>query len=660
MVKHIVLWKIKDDENKQNNIDHMIKILTGLVGKIDGLVSAEMGYNFNTDSDYDVVLYATLKNAVALKYYQNHPEHLKCKEFIGKIAVDRVAADYFFEEEISAVKSFDEVPDAPDETVVNDNVSVAPNKLPLTATPTPIVDSIPVEPASASGVDSAPVEMPKKENGKSFFKKKNDDIQITPVEQRAGSWTCPNCGKIMPDYVGTCGCGEPKPFENTFNSNDISSAPNNEPVSAPVQTVKPASVSAPVEMPKKENGKSFFKKKNDDIQITPVEQRAGSWTCPNCGKVMPDYVGTCGCGEPKPFDNVHFTQNYTAVTSNNIQTDVPKAESVNKSSKPFFSKNTVEKQPLNIDTAQNSDTWICPKCGKILPNYVGTCGCGEPKPFENFSKYNDISINHLSSESNLPDIQQKENSQNSNATPIYKINEKFASVEPSLQSYNPQVKNTEPQTMQQQDLDFIKNDKEQETNVNNNFNAQDLSFIKSSENSLDESKPYAENQTILEQPKKTSIDELDSPMKFTDADETQENAEPVQSFSFDNVPPPAPMRFNDAPPASLHLNDTENLSPVNNNNVQPSPINYNAPTIRQNISPVFSNTDVPQVKHEKYEKKHRFGKKAKEEAVIQKAVQAVSERKDIPSNTWTCPNCGKVMPKYVGTCGCGEQQPFDD
>ena len=571
MVKHIVLWKIKDDENKQNNIDHMIKILTGLVGKIDGLVSAEMGYNFNTDSDYDVVLYATLKNAVALKYYQNHPEHLKCKEFIGKIAVDRVAADYFFEEEISAVKSFDEVPDAPDETVVNDNVSVAPNKLPLTATPTPIVDSIPVEPASASGVDSAPVEMPKKENGKSFFKKKNDDIQITPVEQRAGSWTCPNCGKVMPDYVGTC-----------------------------------------------------------------------------------------GCGEPKPFDNVHFTQNYTAVTSNNIQTDVPKAESVNKSSKPFFSKNTVEKQPLNIDTAQNSDTWICPKCGKILPNYVGTCGCGEPKPFENFSKYNDISINHLSSESNLPDIQQKENSQNSNATPIYKINEKFASVEPSLQSYNPQVKNTEPQTMQQQDLDFIKNDKEQETNVNNNFNAQDLSFIKSSENSLDESKPYAENQTILEQPKKTSIDELDSPMKFTDADETQENAEPVQSFSFDNVPPPAPMRFNDAPPASLHLNDTENLSPVNNNNVQPSPINYNAPTIRQNISPVFSNTDVPQVKHEKYEKKHRFGKKAKEEAVIQKAVQAVSERKDIPSNTWTCPNCGKVMPKYVGTCGCGEQQPFDD
>ncbi|MGN1457542.1 MAG: Dabb family protein, partial [Acutalibacteraceae bacterium] len=73
MVKHIVLWKIKDDDNKQKNIDLMIEMLTSLVGKIDGLVGIEMGYNFDVSSEYDVVLYATFKNAVALKYYQNHP-----------------------------------------------------------------------------------------------------------------------------------------------------------------------------------------------------------------------------------------------------------------------------------------------------------------------------------------------------------------------------------------------------------------------------------------------------------------------------------------------------------------------------------------------------------------------------------------------------------
>ena len=71
MVKHIVLWKIRNDDQKQANIDQMISMLTSLVGKIEGLVSMEMGYNFNTNSEYDVVLYATFKNAAALKYYQD-------------------------------------------------------------------------------------------------------------------------------------------------------------------------------------------------------------------------------------------------------------------------------------------------------------------------------------------------------------------------------------------------------------------------------------------------------------------------------------------------------------------------------------------------------------------------------------------------------------
>ncbi len=28
------------------------------------------------------------------------------------------------------------------------------------------------------------------------------------------------------------------------------------------------------------------------------------------------------------------------------------------------------------------NTWKCPNCGKETPQYVGTCGCGEPKTFE--------------------------------------------------------------------------------------------------------------------------------------------------------------------------------------------------------------------------------------------------------------------------------------
>ena len=77
MVKHIVLWKIRDGEDKQKNIESMIDMLTSLVGKIEGLVSMEVGYDFSENPQYDVALYASFKNPVALKYYQNHPEHLK-------------------------------------------------------------------------------------------------------------------------------------------------------------------------------------------------------------------------------------------------------------------------------------------------------------------------------------------------------------------------------------------------------------------------------------------------------------------------------------------------------------------------------------------------------------------------------------------------------
>ena len=33
----------------------------------------------------------------------------------------------------------------------------------------------------------------------------------------------------------------------------------------------------------------------------------------------------------------------------------------------------------NQNTVSSSD-WHCPNCGKVNPNYVGTCGCGEVKP----------------------------------------------------------------------------------------------------------------------------------------------------------------------------------------------------------------------------------------------------------------------------------------
>ena len=93
MIKHIVFWNIRNDENKENNMKEMRKKLTSLVGVVPGLISAEVGFNYNPKG-YDVALYSVFESKEALDGYQVHPEHLKVKEFVHSVITERVCADY--------------------------------------------------------------------------------------------------------------------------------------------------------------------------------------------------------------------------------------------------------------------------------------------------------------------------------------------------------------------------------------------------------------------------------------------------------------------------------------------------------------------------------------------------------------------------------------
>ena len=76
MVTHIDFWNVKDDEKKQDNMQHMKEILTALVGKVDGLLSAEVGFNFNPKG-YDLRFTANLKAKKHLKAIRRTPNTLK-------------------------------------------------------------------------------------------------------------------------------------------------------------------------------------------------------------------------------------------------------------------------------------------------------------------------------------------------------------------------------------------------------------------------------------------------------------------------------------------------------------------------------------------------------------------------------------------------------
>ena len=79
MVKHIILWQLKDEfsEEEKMNIRKGIKEgLEGLVGKVPGLISAHVQIDRLPSSNADVMLDSVIESPEALKNYAVHPEHV--------------------------------------------------------------------------------------------------------------------------------------------------------------------------------------------------------------------------------------------------------------------------------------------------------------------------------------------------------------------------------------------------------------------------------------------------------------------------------------------------------------------------------------------------------------------------------------------------------
>ena len=100
MIKHIVLWKLKDQvdgKSRQDNAAILKQQLENLKGNIPGLLRIEVGININKtgiEDDADVVLYSEFENQSALDAYYVHPEHVKIVPFAKAIRSERRIIDY--------------------------------------------------------------------------------------------------------------------------------------------------------------------------------------------------------------------------------------------------------------------------------------------------------------------------------------------------------------------------------------------------------------------------------------------------------------------------------------------------------------------------------------------------------------------------------------
>ena len=95
MVKHIILWKLKDEYNNSDIKQGIKDGLEGLIGKIPGLVEISVQTDSLESSNADVMLYSVFENEVALKEYATHPEHVfVANTFVRPFTETRLCLDF--------------------------------------------------------------------------------------------------------------------------------------------------------------------------------------------------------------------------------------------------------------------------------------------------------------------------------------------------------------------------------------------------------------------------------------------------------------------------------------------------------------------------------------------------------------------------------------
>ena len=91
MVKHIVVYTIKEEYDKDEAVKLIAFKLEPLVGQIPGLLKMEVRRCF---AGMDYALYSEFERKEDVKAYRAHPLHQEAKSHFHHMLATRVSADY--------------------------------------------------------------------------------------------------------------------------------------------------------------------------------------------------------------------------------------------------------------------------------------------------------------------------------------------------------------------------------------------------------------------------------------------------------------------------------------------------------------------------------------------------------------------------------------
>lgn len=95
MVKHIIIWKLKDEFNTDEIKRGVKNSLESLLGTIPGLLEIKVETENLASSNADLMLYSVFESEAALKGYSVHPEHVKVADtFVRPYTESRACFDF--------------------------------------------------------------------------------------------------------------------------------------------------------------------------------------------------------------------------------------------------------------------------------------------------------------------------------------------------------------------------------------------------------------------------------------------------------------------------------------------------------------------------------------------------------------------------------------
>ena len=95
MVKHVILWNLKDEFNNDEVKTGIKTGLESLIGKIPGLLEIKVYINPLESSNADVMLDSSFESREALTAYSTHPEHVKVADtFVRPYTEKRTCMDF--------------------------------------------------------------------------------------------------------------------------------------------------------------------------------------------------------------------------------------------------------------------------------------------------------------------------------------------------------------------------------------------------------------------------------------------------------------------------------------------------------------------------------------------------------------------------------------